>query len=458
MPSSPNPPELSDEQDARENGIRSVRQRVHGSDTTESAVPQREKLLTGQRSAPPAGGNELDHPPDRAAPGHTVDVQHDASQGANGNTPTVALRESTPWPGRDFRLKKVLPGSVYLWACDERGDGDGTSPVSRPERWAAWVVLLTQFLCYVELWVVSGDRTFRDDPLSPGSDEATSSSFYDAADYSIVAISVAMYLVLSIVAADLWGGLALVLEGRGPSDNFTWFTSRRLYGACLLTTFGALVGASTRVLFYSSFENVDWVLGAAAVLFIADVDEKAMGVLRNVGGGWRLFWVFQAVGSSFGLAVLVVKLTESADTVQGGDSNRDRCESWFTPGCSIYDWYFVFNMYPLAVTAFSLLVTRAASRPESSVEPAGSPGAPSRRSDRLWLSLTGTCWVLYRALPTTVIAPQDFKPTVSTAVGVVALFTGGIALSCGCGYFCRRLKSAYARGSARFRTVDRKRR
>lgn len=86
-----------------------------------------------------------------------------------------------------------------------------------------------------------------------------------------MAISVAMYLLVSIVAADLWGGLALVLEGRGSSEGFTWLTARRVYGACLLTTFGALVGASTRVLFYSSFENVDWVLGAAAVLFIADV-------------------------------------------------------------------------------------------------------------------------------------------------------------------------------------------
>lgn len=126
----------------------------------------------------------------------------------------------------------------------------------------------TQLLCYLQLWVVSGDRPSSDGPFSSGDQ-----SLYfddDSPDYSISAMAVAMYLMLSIAAADLWGGLALVLEGRG-SGNFILFSGRRCFGACLLITFGMLVGASTRVLFYSSLENVDWVLGAAAVLFIADV-------------------------------------------------------------------------------------------------------------------------------------------------------------------------------------------
>lgn len=79
-----------------------------------------------------------------------------------------------------------------------------------------------------------------------------------------------MYLLLSIAAADLCGGWALILEGRG-SDDFVWLTPRRIFGVFLLGTFFALVGASIRVLFYSSVENVELVLGAAAVLFIADV-------------------------------------------------------------------------------------------------------------------------------------------------------------------------------------------
>ncbi|CAN0510032.1 unnamed protein product, partial [Ectocarpus sp. 12 AP-2014] len=102
-------------------------------------------------------------------------------------------------------------------------------------------------------------------------------------DYSILAIAGAMYLLLTIVAADLWGGCALCLEGLGSAD-FAWCTRRRAFGVCLLGTFVALIGASIRVLFYSSFENVELVIGAAAVLFIADVDEKVMVVLKNVRG------------------------------------------------------------------------------------------------------------------------------------------------------------------------------
>lgn len=88
-----------------------------------------------------------------------------------------------------------------------------------------------------------------------------------------------MFLLLSIASADLWGGLALVWEGRG-SGNFILLTPRRTFGVCLLLTFGALVGASTRVLFYSSLEDVELVVGAAAVLFIADV----VRVLQNFLG------------------------------------------------------------------------------------------------------------------------------------------------------------------------------
>lgn len=136
----------------------------------------------------------------------------------------------------------------------------------------------TQLLCYIALWAVTGDEPLLGSTLSSGSQASPSQN---EADYSILAISVAMYLLLSIAAADLWGGLALVLEGRG-SGQFIWLSSRRMFGACLLITFGVLVGASTRVLFYSSFENVDWVLGAAAVLFIADVVSSP----RNSNGSW----------------------------------------------------------------------------------------------------------------------------------------------------------------------------
>lgn len=106
--------------------------------------------------------------------------------------------------------------------------------------------------------------------------ESTSSSAYGVKvgadgipDYSILAIAGAMYLLLSIAAADLWAGCALFVEGRGSGGN--WFWRRKAFGVCLVGTFMALIGASIRVLFYSSYEDVEWVLGAAAVLFIADV-------------------------------------------------------------------------------------------------------------------------------------------------------------------------------------------
>lgn len=109
--------------------------RVPDSDPPEFEVIQWEKLLPTNMSLPVR------------APSHTVGVEHGALQ-ANTRPPALASTRppalaSTPWPGPDFKLKQILPGSVYLWACGERGEGDGESPaVSRPEFWAAWVVLI----------------------------------------------------------------------------------------------------------------------------------------------------------------------------------------------------------------------------------------------------------------------------------------------------------------------------
>eukprot|EP00752_Nemacystus_decipiens_P002686 g2511.t1 len=126
-----------------------------------------------------------------------------------------------------------------------------------------------------------------------------------------------MYLLLSIAAADLWAGCALCKEGRDSGAHDYW--GRKLFGLCLVGTFLALIGASIRVLFYSSFENVELVIGAAAVLFIADVDEKAMGVLKNVTGRWRLFWVLESIGLSMFLAVFSIKVTGNSALVDKDD-------------------------------------------------------------------------------------------------------------------------------------------
>lgn len=120
----------------------------------------------------------------------------------------------------------------------------------------------TQAMCYIELFMVSaGQRSS------------------DIRRYSIVAVAVAVYLMFSIAGADLWGGLGLVLEGRGSGGD--WFWRRKIFGGFLLSTFFMLVAASTRVLFYSSFEDFEVVIGAAAVLFIADVVRLASVVEKH---------------------------------------------------------------------------------------------------------------------------------------------------------------------------------
>ncbi|CAM9467011.1 unnamed protein product [Ectocarpus fasciculatus] len=242
--------------------------------------------------------------------------------------------------------------------------------------------------------------------------------------------------------------MALVLEGRG-SGNFVWRSRRRFFGACLLVTFGSLVVASTRVLFYSSFENVDLLLSAAAVLFVADVDEKAMAVLATVGEEWRLFWVIEAIGSSLGLALLVVKVTGNGDAVREGDN---RCGSvWSTEGCSVYSWTFVLNYQPIAVTTLSLLISRAVSRPASCLVV-----RVFRPPSRSWVlfSLVLLSWISY-----TLWCRSPYSNEwhfVGTSVGGVTIVVAGLALMVGIGY-SRKLKAAYAAGAPRWRSVDQRR-
>ncbi|CAM9764131.1 unnamed protein product [Ectocarpus fasciculatus] len=368
-----NPADSLSPQDAGENGERiAVGGHVRGAHVPmargggsptgckeEKDSPETEQgpFLRRQKSAPPGGIIEMAQrlPRPRSAsfparaPVHTVGRGHDASEANNRPGALTA----TAWPGKDFRLEQVLPGSVYLWACGERGEGDGPSPVSRPEAVAAWVVLISQAVCYAGLWAITGNQPPTDSQTSSVGDD-------DHRDYSILAIAGAMYLLLTIVAADLWGGCALCLEGLGSAD-FAWCTRRRAFGACLLGTFVALIGASIRVLFYSSFENMELVIGAAAVLFIADVDEKVMVVLKNVRGRWRLFWVLEAIGLSFFLAMLAIKVTGNGTIVSSHSSIR--CDEWACWYGSFYAWFFILFLHPTSVTVFSLMVSSFVSTP-----------------------------------------------------------------------------------------------
>lgn len=94
-----------------------------------------------------------------------------------------------------------------------------------------------------------------------------------------MSVAAAMYLMMSIAAADLGAGIALLFEARTKTAkteivqlmNIWRWVQRKMFGLMLLLSFVLLATASVRVLFRSSLEDVDVVVGAAAVLFIADV-------------------------------------------------------------------------------------------------------------------------------------------------------------------------------------------
>lgn len=50
-----------------------------------------------------------------------------ATSGGDQSDSSSAVIQPT-WPGPGFDLNKVLPGSVYLWACGEHDDGDEHAP------------------------------------------------------------------------------------------------------------------------------------------------------------------------------------------------------------------------------------------------------------------------------------------------------------------------------------------
>lgn len=90
-----------------------------------------------------------------------------------------------------------------------------------------------------------------------------------------------------------------------------------------------------------------------------------MMVLKNVRGEWRLFWVLEVIGLSFGLAVLVVKVTGSDGVIDNQDEESRCTKALEGIGCEIYEWSFILNSHPMAVTVCALLLTSVISRPSS---------------------------------------------------------------------------------------------
>ena len=83
-----------------------------------------------------------------------------------------------------------------------------------------------------------------------------------------------------------------------------------------------------------------------------------MGLLQNVTGKWRLFWVLQGIGLSFMLALLALMATGNGSTVDGGRGlDLD----------ILYGFSFIFNSHPITVTVCALLATQGFSSPKSSL-------------------------------------------------------------------------------------------
>ena len=80
-------------------------------------------------------------------------------------------------------------------------------------------------------------------------------------EYSVLSITIAMYLNISIASPDLWASFAMIKANRGC----------RAFGFALLASFLMMFASSTKVLFYTSGGNADLIIGAAAILFIADM-------------------------------------------------------------------------------------------------------------------------------------------------------------------------------------------
>ncbi|CAB1100999.1 unnamed protein product [Ectocarpus sp. CCAP 1310/34] len=278
-------------------------------------------------------------------------------------------------------------------SCEEKNDNPGSVAI-----------------CYAGLWYVGGNQFTEGDTSS------------ETVDYSILAIAVSMYLLLSIAVADLCGGSALVVEGRGSGDDFVWFTGRRLFGVFLVVTFLTLIGASVRVLFFSSQDNVTLVIGAAAVLFIADVDEKAHTVLKNFSGKSRLCWVLEIIGMSFVLATFSLKATDNYGRVAGKDAYKSDCAGWGND-CGIFTWQYIFFELPLTVTV---------SRPTLAME---------------HVLLLALCWVSM---------PYFFRWIILLAVAIV-LFVVVVAVVIARRSF-RELYRAFTQGAERFTATDKRRR
>lgn len=227
------------------------------------------------------------------------------------------------------KLRAYLPDSVYLWACGVKAAPEDED-VSATDMAAGWLTLFTQIMSYLALVLNS------DDPEEGGS-------------YSIFSVGLAMYLMVVIAAPDIRAGYTLLSFGRSAL--------RRTFGACLLCSMFLLVYASMRVLFAEASGNAELVIGAATVLFITDVDEKMMMVLRTKHQQWRMFCVLETFGFSFWLALVGVLYLGDPGAISPLGTATSGGE--FADNADLHYWvpsFFVFAFTPGTITCCALVL------------------------------------------------------------------------------------------------------
>lgn len=85
----------------------------------------------------------------------------------------------------------------------------------------------------------------------------------DQVSYTILSVTLAMFLMVSIASPDARAAYALLFGGERLFN--------RVFGFALLLSFCLLIGASMKVLFASSGDSAEFVIGATTILFIADL-------------------------------------------------------------------------------------------------------------------------------------------------------------------------------------------
>eukprot|EP00904_Undaria_pinnatifida_P010742 jgi/Undpi1/6799/HiC_scaffold_21.g09275.m1 len=174
------------------------------------------------------------------------------------------------------------------------------------------------------------------------SESDTSSGGDDAGDsgHLLPSVTGAIYLLIASTAHDLCAGFSLRLVNGLCAGH-------RAFGVGLLVVHGIMTSAAMTVLVSTSDDSASVVLNAVTVLFIADLDEKALKLFLTIPRKWRLFWAIESIGISFALAlVAIVYFGDSSLLLQ---KNNDILETFPT--------WFVWGTNPIAVTLSSVLFT-----------------------------------------------------------------------------------------------------